>query len=300
MITITESTFADYRCLQLSNAALSVWVTTDVGPRIIGLAAQGGDNLLAVAPNASYTTPSGARYAFRGGHRLWHAPEDAERSYVPDDAPLHVAQHADGVTLRQPIEASTGIEKTLRLTLDTSAARLIVDHMLTVRGLWPVTLAPWALTQLRSGGRAILPQPAGDPALLLPNRRLALWPYTPINSPHIRWGDRYILIDATLQEGKLKLGWANPAGWQAYALDGTLFVKAVDYQPGAAYPDYGSSAECYCDRRFLELETLGPLVTLEPGDSTHHREVWQLFALDAPPETEADAAALAARLGLAA
>jgi hypothetical protein len=29
----------------------------------------------------------------------------------------------------------------------------------------------------------------------------------------------------------------------------------------------------------MELETLGPMVTLEPGDAVDHREVWQMIDL---------------------
>ena len=83
--------FAGFDCLQLSNGALTLWLTTGVGPRIIGLAPAGGENLLAVLPESNaYVTPAGRTYTFRGGHRLWHAPEHPERTYVPDDAPLTV------------------------------------------------------------------------------------------------------------------------------------------------------------------------------------------------------------------
>jgi hypothetical protein len=40
--------------------------------------------------------------------------------------------------------------------------------------------------------------------------------------------------------------------------------------------DYGCNAEVYCCDRFIEVETLGPLVTLEPGASTVHVETWEL------------------------
>ena len=34
--------------------------------------------------------------------------------------------------------------------------------------------------------------------------------------------------------------------------------------------------ECYRDERFIELETLGPLVALQPGKRAVHREIWAL------------------------
>jgi hypothetical protein len=130
------------------------------------------------------------------------------------------------------------------------------------------------------------------------NRRLALWPYTDINSPFIHWGNRFIFVEAKLGDETLKIGWANPAGWLAYAIEKTLFVKEAPYQAGAGYFDYGSSSECYCNRYFLELETLGPRVTLQPGESTTHHEVWSLHAnVDVTADEEA-VAGLVSRLGL--
>ena len=38
----------------------------------------------------------------------------------------------------------------------------------------------------------------------------------------------------------------------------------------------GSSYETFTNERFLELETLGPMRTLQPGDSMDHLEVWTL------------------------
>jgi hypothetical protein len=294
---ITETTYAGYECLKLDNGALTLWVTTAVGPRIIGAALPGGENLLAVIPEVTIPTGDGRVFQLRGGHRLWHAPEDSTRTYVPDDDPLTVTQIENGVCLSQSVEPSTGIAKMMCVSLEAQGARATVEHRLTNQGLWPVSLAPWAITQLKPGGLGILPQLQEDTGLL-PNRRLALWPYTQVNSPHIHWGDRYIFIDATLPEGALKIGWANPAGWLAYAVDGSLFVKQTAYQPEAEYFDFGSSSECYCGPDFIELETLGPRVTLQPGQTVTHVEQWALYGDVRVPAEETAVAAALAKLGL--
>ncbi len=44
----------------------------------------------------------------------------------------------------------------------------------------------------------------------------------------------------------------------------------------AEYPDHGCNAEIYCNENFLELESLAPLVYLEPGAGVQHREVWEI------------------------
>ena len=45
----------------------------------------------------------------------------------------------------------------------------------------------------------------------------------------------------------------------------------------------------------LEIETLGPLVTLAPGESAAHRELWFQHVFDEPPLLD-DEAALSDRL----
>ena len=269
--------YAGYDCVKLENTAVSVWVTRDVGPRIIGLALPDGDNLLAVVPQASATTPAGNVYQLRGGHRLWHAPEHIERTYVPDDTAVTINNIPNGIQTVQDVEASTGIEKRMAITLPDDAAKIVIEHTLTNRGLWPIELAPWAITQLKPGGFAILPQ-ADRATGLLPSRRMAFWPYTRLNSPHLQLSDRYVFFHATIEgDEAFKIGWDNWDGWLAYWVDNTLFIKEAAYQKDAEYYDFGSSSECYSDYRFLELETLGPRTTLAPDASVSHQEVWRLF-----------------------
>lgn len=69
----------------------------------------------------------------------------------------------------------------------------------------------------------------------------------------------------------------NKAGWAAYARQGLLFLKRIAWQDGATYPDYGSSTEVFTQTTFLEVETLGPMQTLRPGEAAEHTERWWLF-----------------------
>ncbi len=275
----TEEQYAGYACLKLENAALALWVTTQVGPRVIGLGLQGGLDLFAKLPHATASWPQVGTYRFRGGHRFWLAPEDPRRTYRPDDDPVTVADVPRGVRVTQPVQAPLGVQKSLEITVPDRRARVVVDHVVTNVGAEAIELAPWAITQLRPGGLAILPQATGpaDAHGLLPNRQIALWPYTSVDSPHVTWGDRYVFVEATMRSGALKIGFPNPAGWLAYAVDDALFVKHAPFEPDATYVDRGSSSECYCHPQFLELETLGPRTALSPGASVRHRERWTVY-----------------------
>ncbi|MNP67248.1 hypothetical protein D3C76_1630540 [compost metagenome] len=54
-------------------------------------------------------------------------------------------------------------------------------------------------------------------------------------------------------------------------------MKYYTHLPEAQYPDYGVSFEAYVNDHFLELESLGALVQLAPGQTTVHSETWNLF-----------------------
>ncbi len=185
MIEMRDELFEGYQCLRLENQQLSIWITKDVGPRIIGLSLDGGDNLMAVLPEAIIPVDGANDYSLRGGHRLWYAPENPETTYIADDQPLEISQINNGLKLIQNVDQATGIQKSWQVVLDDKDAVLTINHSLTNLGQGDFELAPWAITQLRKGGIAILPlhSELEDAHGLQPNRQIVFWPYTEINSP---------------------------------------------------------------------------------------------------------------------
>lgn len=284
-----EEPFNGYECLRLDTEKITVWVARTFGPRIIGLAPKKGENIFALIPGESIDYPGGGRFIFHGGHRLWYAPENPWRTYIPDNAPVEIEDLPNGVTIIQPVEKQTGIQKSITIATEGTEPKLYVEHRITNLGTEETELAPWAITQMRPGGFAILPQTSSYADLygLLPNRHISLWPYTKMNSPHIKWGDRFIFVMANMEQGSLKIGFPNRVGWIAYLWKNILFVKYAQYDPNAEYYDGGSSSECYCCPTFLELETLGPKVKLKPGEFTIHRETWVVLTdIEAEPVEE--------------
>ena len=244
--------------------------------RISGLTPKRKTNLFAdLSHEPPISTPYGD-FHFRGGHRLWHAPEAMPRTYIPDQ-PITITEIPNGVMLEAQTEPGTGIRKRIEIQLAPDTPSVTLTHTIINDGLWAVELAPWAITQFHLGGVAILPLPVGnvDAAGLLPNRQLSFWPYTRLNDPRMRLRDDFILIHADALP-PFKMGYFNPQGWLAYYMDGILFKKTFGAQTNVAYPDRNSNAELYCDERFVELEILGPLAKLEPGVTVHHLERWDL------------------------
>ncbi len=279
MIEMCDELFEGYQCMRLENQQLSLWITKDVGPRIIGLSFDGGDNLMAVLPEAIIPVDGANDYSLRGGHRLWYGPEKPETTYIADDQPLEISQINNGLQLIQNVDQTTGIQKSWQVVLDDEDAVLTINHSLTNLGQVDFELAPWAITQLRKGGIAILPlhSELEDAHGLQPNRQIVFWPYTEINSPPLHLKNKAIYIEANLTEGAVKIGAPNPIGWLAYVIDKMLFVKKATYHKDATYLDRGASSQIYCNKDFIELETLGPVVNLAPGESVDHKEIWQIY-----------------------
>jgi hypothetical protein len=262
---------------RLENDVLILDYLTTAGPRVVRLIPKSlGENLLAETPDYELPSPYGPFHLW-GGHRLWHAPETSARSYVPDDDGLTARIVQDGVKLTRD-EPHTGIRKELLVKLHPSAADVQLYHRLTNTGLWPVELAPWAITQLRMGGTAILPTPPEpiDPEGHLPNRHVAMWPYSSWSDPRLRLGDKAIEIVTMPIEQPFKLGMMNRTGWIEYHYEGFVFRKRWTPQPDQPHVDFGCNAEIYTNDRHIELETLGPLVTLRPGETVEHMERWEV------------------------
>ena len=87
-----------------------------------------------------------------------------------------------------------------------------------------------------------------------------------------------------------KVGLYNAQGWGAHLVGGQAFVVRIDPAPGGptVLPDMGCNFETFAKGLFQELETLGPLTTLEPSQSVSHTEYWYLGKLAAPTDTDAE------------
>jgi hypothetical protein len=263
----------------LESRRLWIEVLADAGPRIVRLGRSGSpENLLAETPDDGWDTPFG-RYQLFGGHRLWYAPEDPEIGAVPDDG-LALEEAGDSLRLTGRVEPGTGLVRSMTIELDDDGPSLRLRHELSNSSRTPIELAPWSITQLPLGGAVILPQAAARIGHdVRPNRSLVLWPYTSWADERLDLGEGALIVDA-IAGGDLKIGYFNDAGWLAYARAGSVLVRRFEPSPGRRHPDLGCNVETYSGARYVELEVLGPLVTLGERESTELTERWEVR--DAP------------------
>lgn len=270
---------------RVSNGTVELVVLADVGPRIVRYAFRGAENILyEVASEAGLI--GGTDFRLYGGHRLWAWPEVA-RTYFPDNRPVQMSPSGETVRFTSPIEDSapgTHLQKQVEITLDADGTRVRVAHTISNRGAGVTELAVWCPTMMCAGGRAILPLPpriAMDPDHYQSVAPLTLWSFTDLADPRWVFGTEFIQLRQEQKPAgrfpEQMTGIFNPAGWGAYYSRGTLFVKRAKPVTGARYPDFGCNFEIFTNPDFLELETLSPIVRLNPGESAVHTETWSLF-----------------------
>ncbi|MFH1022243.1 MAG: hypothetical protein V1809_02520 [Planctomycetota bacterium] len=267
-------------CLGVSNGTIELVVTLDVGPRIIRFGFAGGTNLFRVYPEMMGKT-GGREWRIYGGHRLWVAPELPSLTYFPDNRPVAARGLPGGVRIVAPPERPSGIAKTMDIRLHSRRAAVTVTHRIRNAGRRTLTIAPWGLSVLREDTRVVFPLPTRARAgrrTPLPTGVFGLWDYTDFLDDRWMFGRRFVILRQVRgRRTSQKIGSFVPDGWAAAAGRDFLLVKRFPVSAGRAYPDGGCNFETYTDGNMIEIETLGPLVNLAPGQSVAHAERWFLF-----------------------
>ena len=284
MISIKETTYGNFgKCLAVSNDSMEIYVTIDIGPRIIKCNLLGKDNLMfedierKKNNDVSSVFGEGKMWQIYGGHRMWLSPEKFPETYYPDCEKVVYYVHSKGATFTAPIQAVTGLQFSMNICMDETKPEFTVTHYVKNTNETPVKGAIWCLSVMTMNGAVIVPQPTEDTGLL-PNRLLAVWPYADMADSRIFWGSRYIALRQNPAiDRAFKFGINNTAGKIAYVNHGQALVKsyAVNH-PNGEYPDFGCSCEVYACDVFTEAETLSELKTIGKGESITHAETWTL------------------------
>jgi hypothetical protein len=231
-----------------------------------------------------------------GGHRLWHTPEVPASTYRPDEGAVVVSELPDGVDLLGADDPVAGVQKRIRVRLAAGGV-VRVEHEVRNTGASAITTACWAITQVPPRGEAWVPFPVGDlNGPYLPNRAIVLWPYSSLGDDRLTLTDDLAVVRGVAGSwGRTKVGTQRQRGWIAWRDGGTVLVIEAAEEPGV-YGDMGAATQCYSCGDFVELETISPAVTLEPGAAVEHVQTWRIAAVD----PAADRGTVIASLGLAA
>ena len=227
-----------------------------------------------------------------GGDKTWPAPQAdwdkvTDRSWPPppafDSQPVEARVFRRDVELVSPVDSFYGIRTRRKITLDPRQPVMrITTRFEKVEGA-PRHVGVWVITQLAHPELVAAPVPKGT---IFPegfNRQ---------SGEQLPLGLRVTNGLITLQRDprhSTKIG--NDAG--ALVWIGPRQVLRIDSprRARAEYPDQGSSAEVYTNpdpNAYVELELLGPLRTLHPGDHLERTSTYTLFRrCTLPAEAEA-------------
>ena len=293
-ITIADVEYKNFgKCKVISNGLFEMYVTVDVGPRIIKLNLIGKENLMfndidrKMCVDVSSVFGENKNWYIYGGHRLWVSPEDMPRTYYPDNDPVDVKIDGNKILFTPDPQKVNDLQHSIEIEMCEDKPCAKVTHKIENIGEKEITGAIWALSVMAPGGTVICPQPDEDTGLL-GNRCMALWPYTRLTDSRANFYDKYITVkqNKNISE-KFKFGINNTKGWIAYQNHGQILKKSYEpNHPDGNYPDWGVSTEVFTNNLFAEAETLSELKTLKHGEFIEHTETWHL--IDASADADVD------------
>ncbi len=284
-VKISETNYKNFgKCLVLSNDIAELYVTLDVGPRIICYNLCGKENMMLEDLNRKLkndteemkaTFGEDKTWYIYGGHRFWISPEYIT-TYYPDNEPVEYKKTEKGVLFTPKVQSVTGLLCEFEVILSENSSDVEVLHTLTNCSGEQKEGAIWCLTVLDKGGVELLEWNDHKNGWLS-NRNLILWDYTNMADSRVLWGKKYIVLKQDENaDCPFKFGMDNKKGWAAYINKGQMFVKRFTHFEDETYPDNGCSYETYTCADFLEAETVAPLKKLAANEKTVHIEKWSL------------------------
>lgn len=257
--------------LRLGNAQVEAVVVPEVG-RVMSFRFHDGENVFweDAALAGGRGDPDGRTWVNFGGDKTWPSPEaewklHAKRpGWMPppafDGMAATARSEAGAVVLTSQVDPFYGVRWERRIALKPDAAELVIATTYERVVGPPIRLGIWVITQLR------------DPvAVFVPVRAASLFP-----------GGYFVFGDKPWPQAGVADGWirltrepaaphklGTDAGRMVWVGEKELCLIESPREAGAEYPDRGASAEVYTNpdpKRYVELETLGPLATLRAGE----------------------------------
>ena len=311
-VTVTPIAYHGWaNAVRLSNGVVEVVIVPRIG-RIMAVAWAGQPQTSPIYQNpgeqgkpAPPEAPFPKVWANFGGDKVWPSPQSDWPQHQPtgwppdpafDTGPYVVSRVHNGVRLTGPVSPYYGIRVMRDITLRPRGAWVdIHDTFVRVRpGVGTGANLPvgiWSVCQVR-----------GDAAVFLPLETHHAFPgsgYTRLQSTtplaHPLWQAAQGMLTVQWAKGVSgKVGVDDRAGWLACLYGGNqLFAVQFQRALHGQYPDNGCDAEVYINgdpaTPYLEMELLGRLAHLRPGQSLARSLTWHLLRLPRRPRNAAEA-----------
>lgn len=279
-VKMTKSSCFLGETLKLSGGFLTLEVTLDVGPRIISLQKEGGENIFfhdvddAVNKDVSSVYGAGKAWHIYGGHRIWLSPEDLT-TYYPDNGKVAYRVTESGSVVFTPQKwAVQNVQTALEITFIGEKEVAVTMHATnTGNGR---KLCIWGLTVCKPDATSCIPLSTEDTGFLA-NRNVVLWPYTKLTDERLRFADDKIVLNSSSKAtSPIKVGIYKEDARIVYQRGNTRFTKRFYGKGGAEYPDYHCNLEAYTSDLIHEVESLSPMTYVENGETLTHTEWWMV------------------------
>ena len=241
--------------------------------------------------------PKSSEWGNFGGDKTWPSPQGdwdkiSNRGWPPppafDSMPVsadtYLNRHGQGLLLTSAVDPFFGIVTERRIELVPGKSQMTISTTYRKIEGAPKKVGVWIITQLKDPVAVVAPLPKSS--------RYA--------NGFIKQSDALPLdlkIKGSILSCKRDPRNSTKIGTDAGTLVwvGERHVVRIDSprSPGAEYPDEGSSAEIYTNldpNTYVELELLGPLLTMKVGEAIYQRSTYTLLhRTKSDPRSEAKA-----------
>ncbi len=285
-------------CLVLENAEARVVLGHQSGGRVLEYALN-GQNVIYLDPEQNGKTwkTGDPPYHPRGG-RFDIGPE----KLMPPHPALWIGEWSSAATgprtgrMMSVVDPDTGIQIIRDFKLDEDSSRLSCRQTMMNKSKTAVArLCHWGRTLVTGGGIVVMP--LGEYSRF-PKKYVLYGPDDSIlfnpSDPNVRERDGYLEILGPPKHPKT--GMDSAEGWLACLMPQNLmFLKSYATYPERGYNEIAGltvSVWMPADGNMIELEPIGPMETLKPGQSAVFEEEWWLVPFEFPQDRNVDLASL--------
>lgn len=266
---------------QLSNGTVELVFVPQIG-RVMRYGRVGGPNLLwekkELRGKTFHPTTAKKEWTNFGGDKVWPAPQ-AHWTWPPDpflDGSLHQVEVLPGNRLK--VTSQKSMAKSIRIVrdiaLDPTGTGVTFRNTMENVGDQDVDWSVWEVTQVVVPERAELASHKGGH---FPAGIYIFKDYAP--KTRVLENDGKVIRFRWNETKNGKIGSDSPAGWARAVIGGELFTVSAKLESGLDYPDDGCAQEIWSNPapdRYMELELLGPIRKLQPGDAQTLVTHWKL------------------------
>lgn len=275
-------------CVQLSNNNTKVILEPNCGGRVLEYSLN-GQNVLYIDPKQDGWTYTPGETIDPSAGRFDIGPEQI----IPSHPNLWVGKWTAEIIgpraarLTSVEDQATGVQLIREFKLDKESSYLTCTQTIKNISDSQKQYSHWSRTFATGGGICLVPL---SPGSRFPLGYILYGPgpvmnYRPDDHPNIKVRDGFLEISGTPPQPKF--GIDSYSGWLGYITrDNLLFVKRFPVYPERVYGELAALTISiwYFEEKMCELEPIGPMEILQPGESASFTEEWWLFPYDYPQE----------------